>query len=125
MSMLEVLISLVILMVVSLALMRTSIVGVQANVQNSLREEAARIADKTVGDLRARSYAVTYTDPVLSTPTTTATVERKFRSFKINYSVTTNIGDISASNKQVSVEVKWNYKGSGYSHITTAILGRK
>jgi len=124
--MLEVLISLVILMVVSLALMRTSIVGVQANVQNSLREEAARIADKAVGDLRARAFSATgYTDPVLNTPTTTVTVERNFRSFKINYSVKTNIGDISASTKQVSVEVRWNYRGSVYSHITTAILGRK
>jgi type IV pilus assembly protein PilV len=125
MSLLEVLISLVILLVVSLALMRTSIVGLQTNLQNSLREEAARIADKAVGNLRARTFSQAFTDPVLNAGTTTDAVTRKFRSGQTIYSVKTTIGDISAGSKQVSVEVKWNYRGSDYSHTTTAIVGRQ
>jgi len=124
-SMIEVLFSIVILMIVSMALMQTSIVGVQANLKNSLREEASRIADETIGDLRSRVFSAAITDSQLDAGTTNATVTRNFRSFKTDYSVKTTIGDISASSKQASVEVTWNFKGSAYKHITTAILGRK
>jgi len=125
MSLLEVMIAMLFLMVVSMALMQTSIIGFQANLRNSLRGEAARIGDQAIGDLRARAYTQTVTDPLLNSGITTTTVTRNLRSFQTNYSVKTTITDISTNNKQLAVEIKWNFRGSDYLHVTSAILGRK
>ena len=84
MSLLEVMIAMAILMVVSLALMQTSLLGFQENLRNSLREEAVRIADQKIGDLRALAYMQTFTDPLLNAGATTATVTRNLRSFQKN-----------------------------------------
>jgi type IV pilus assembly protein PilV len=128
MSLLEVMIATVFLMVVSLALVQTSLLGFQENLRNSLREEAIRIADQRIGDLRARAYTQTFTDPLLNSGATTTTMTRNLRSFQKNFVVTTTITDyISsiASNKQIVVKVEWPYKGSLFSHSTTIIMGRK
>ena len=125
-SLLEVMIAIVFLMVVSLALVQTSLLGFQENLRNSLREEAVRIADQKIGELRARTYTQTFTDPLLNAgPPTTATVARNLRSFQKNYSVTTTITDLSTDNKQITAKVDWTYKGSTFSHSTTVILGKK
>jgi type IV pilus assembly protein PilV len=125
MSFLEVMIATVFLMIVSLALVQTSLLGFQENLRNTLREEAVRIADQKIGELRARAYTQTFTDPLLNATATTATVTRNLRSFQKDYSVTTTITDLSTDNKQITVEVKWNYKGPTFIHSTTVILGRK
>jgi len=125
MSLLEVMIAIVFLMVVSLALVQTSLLGFQENLRNSLREEAVRIADQKIGELRARTYTQTFIDPLLNAGATTATVARNLRSFQKNYSVTTTITDLSTDNKQITAKVDWTYKGSTFSHSTTVILGKK
>ncbi len=125
MSLVEVMIAILLLFIVSVALMQTSLLGFQQNTRNSMREEAVRIADQIVGDLRARTYTLATTDPLLTAGTTSATVTRNLRSFQANFATTTNITDISPENKQVTVRVDWAFRGSNYSHITNAILGRK
>jgi type IV pilus assembly protein PilV len=130
MSLLEVMIAMVFLMIVSLALVQTSLLGVQENLRNSLREEAVRIADQKIGDLRARAWTQTFTDLLLNsagTPTTT-TVTRNLRSFQKDFIVRTTISDIPPANpinKQITVNVAWAYKGSPFSHSTSVIMGRK
>ncbi len=125
MSLVEVMIALVILLIVSLALTQSALLGFRENTRNALREEAVRIADQIVGDLRARAFTQAVTDPLLSAGTTTATVTRNFRRSSANFSTTTSIVDISPNNKQLSVEVDWTFKGSNYKHVTNAILGKK
>jgi type IV pilus assembly protein PilV len=125
MSLLEVMIATVFLMVVSLALVQTSLLGFQENLRNALREEAVRIADQKIGDLRARAYTQTFTDPLLNAGATTVTVTRILRSFQKDYSVTTTITDLSTDNKQITVKVDWTYKGPTFSHSTTVIMGKK
>lgn len=125
MTFLEVMIATVFLMIVSLALVQTSLLGFQENLRNSLREEAVRIADQKIGELRARTYTQTFIDPLLNAGATTATVARNLRSFQKNYSVTTTITDLSTDNKQITAKVDWTYKGSTFSHSTTVILGKK
>jgi type IV pilus assembly protein PilV len=125
MTFLEVMIATVFLMIVSLALVQTSLLGFQENLRNSLREEAVRIADQRIGELRARSYTQAFIDPLLNTGATTTTVTRNLRSFQKNYSVTTTITDLSTDNKQITVDVSWTYKGPTFSHSTTVIMGKK
>jgi type IV pilus assembly protein PilV len=125
MSLLEVMIAAVFLMVVSLALVQTSLLGFQENLRNSLREEAVRIADQKISDLRARAYTKTFTDPLLNSGVTTTTMTRNLRSFQKDFSITTTITDLSTDNKQITVDVGWTYKGPTFSHSTTVILGKK
>ncbi|NTW60219.1 MAG: hypothetical protein HGB21_02735 [Nitrospirae bacterium] len=125
MSLLEVMIASVFLMVVSLALVQTSLLGFQENLRNSLREEAVRIADQTIGDLRARAWTQTFIDPLLNPGVTTATMTRNLRSFQKDFSVTTTITDLSTGIKQITVKVDWTYKGPTFSHSTTVIVGKK
>ncbi len=125
MSLIEVMIAILLLLVVSLALLQTSLLGYQHNMRNSLREEAVRTADQIVGDLRARPYTLALTDPLLNSGTTTSTYTRNLRSFQAKFVTATTITDISAEIKEVAVQVQWNFKGSTYSHTTNVILGRK
>ena len=125
MSLLEVMIATVFLMIVSLALVQTSLLGFQENLRNSLREEAIRIADQRIGDLRGRAFTETFTDPLLNAGVTTATVTRKLRSFQKDFTVTTTVTDLTQENKQITVEVKWNYKGPVFSHSSTVIVGKR
>ena len=128
MSLLEVMIAMVFLMVVSLALVQTSLLGFQENIRNSLREEAVRIADQTIGDLRTKAFTETLADFTLNAGVTTSTVTRNLRSFQKDYSVTTTVTDlpsVNPTNKQINVKVDWMYKGSTFSHSTTVILGKK
>jgi len=123
MSLLEIMISMLILTVVSMALLQTSLLGYQENLRNSLRDEAIRMADKTISDLRARPYTQAYSDPLLNSGTTVTTVTRSIRSAQKDYTVTTTINDISANTKQVTAAVAWQYRGTPFSHSTTVILG--
>ena len=125
MSLLEVMIATIFLMVVSLALVQTSLLGFHENLRNSLREEAVRIADERIGDLRGRAFTETFTDPLLNAGVTAATVTRKLRSFQKDFSVTTTITDLTTNNKQITVGVTWNYKGSQFGHSSTVIVGKK
>jgi type IV pilus assembly protein PilV len=129
MSLIEIIIAMLILMVVSMALLQTGLLGVQENLRNSLREEAVRIADQRIGDLRGRAYYSQISfDPMLNSGFTTTTVTRYLRSFQKDFTVDTNIDDVNTtftSNKLVSVKVSWSHKGTLYDHTTTVMLGKK
>jgi len=125
MSLIEVMIAMVFLMVVSLALVQTSLLGFQENLRISLREEAVRIADQKIGELRARAFTESFTDPLLNSGVTTTTVKRNLRSFQKDFSMTTTITDLNTDNKQITVNVDWTYKGPTFSHSTTVIMGKR
>ena len=117
MSLIEVMIAIVLLMIVSLALMQTSLVGYQANLQNTLREEATRVADEAMGSKRDTPF------PDLVSGA--ADVYRNFRGFSVKYTVTTTVTVLGALNsKQVNVLVEWEYRGKKYNHSITSIMGQ-
>ncbi len=49
-------IALVILMVVSLALMQTALLGIRENLRNAMRDEAVNIADQRMNELRNTDF---------------------------------------------------------------------
>jgi len=119
MSLIEVMIAIVLLMIVSLALMQTSLVGYQANLQNSLRDEATRVADQEMGRQRDRLY-----DDIATSETTTV-ITGRIRGARVDYTVTTIPKEIAAANsKQITVVVQWNYRGRGYNHSATTLVGK-
>jgi type IV pilus assembly protein PilV len=118
MSLIEVMIAIVLLMIVSMALMQTSLVGYQTNIQNALREEATRVADEEMSKQRDTAYAALVTLP-------TTTVSRNFRGFTEVYSITPTVAEFAAVNsKQINVFVEWEYRGKRYNHSITTIVGK-
>ena len=119
MSLIEVMIAIVLLMIVSMALMQTSLVGYQTNIQNALREEATRVADEEMSKQRDTAYTA------LVAGTGTAVVARNFRGFAVDFTITTTITDISTVNsKQITVGISWPYRGKTYYHSITTIVGQ-
>jgi type IV pilus assembly protein PilV len=121
MTLIEIMIALVILLISSLALMKTAALGISMNVQNALRDEAVNIAEMEMNDLRSRPF-----DNITSAATTT--VSRNFRAFAVDYAVTPTITDINASSqqsKQITVSVAWSYRNKNYKHDITTLLRKQ
>jgi prepilin-type N-terminal cleavage/methylation domain-containing protein len=119
-TLIEMMIALVILLVVSLALMQTAIIGMNVNLQNILRDEAVNIAEMRMNQLRSLPY-----DSIL--PGAEAPVTRTFRGFTETYTPTRIVSTLLTSTniKQVTISVSWDYRGKTYSHGITTIVRKQ
>jgi len=118
-TLIEMMIALVILLVVSLALMQTALIGIKANLQNTLRDEAVSVAEMRINQLRSLPF------DSISTAPAEAEVTRNFRGFTQIYTPTRTIDDINANSKQISILVSWTYRGKDYSHGVTTIVRKQ
>ena len=129
MSLLELLIALVILLIVSMALMQTSLLVTSTNMQNALRDEAVAIADQRLSDLRNTQWTQEATDTVLlaTSPTgsTETTVTKQFRGINVDYTPKRIVTDINGSTKQVTMVYTWSYKNKQYEHRVSTILTKQ
>ncbi len=116
-TLIEMMIALVILLVVSLALMQTALIGIKANLQNTLRDEAVSVAEMRINQLRSL--------PFDSIPDAETPVTRDFRGFTQTYTPTRTIDVINANSKQISILVSWTYRGKDYSHGVTTIVRKQ
>ncbi len=121
MTLIELLIALVLLLIMSLALMQTAMLGIFINVQNSMRDEAVNVAEMKMNETRNMPFdsIVSGTDPVEA---------RNFRGFTINYAPTRTIADINVNgvlSKQITIKVDWDYRGKSYTHSVTTILRKQ
>jgi type IV pilus assembly protein PilV len=111
-TLIEMMIALVILLVVSLALMQTAIIGMNVNLQNILRDEAVNIAEMRMNQLRSLPYdSITgrrgtgHADVSWFTETYTPT--RTVSTYPYEYNI-----------KQVTISLSWDYRERP---ITTAL----
>ena len=104
---------------VSRALRQTALVSIDANMRNVLREEAVRLAEKGVSDVRTTPFSDL--DP--STPMN-GKADLKLRGFtgasaaegKDFFDITNTVVDLNnANNKRVDVRVEWDWKGMAYN----------
>ncbi len=119
MTLIEVMFALVILLIASLALMKTAMLGINMNVQNALRDEAANVAEAEMNYLRSQTF-----DNITSAATPTV-ASRNFRGFTVDYSVTPTPVDITTDSKQINISVVWSYRGKQYTHGITTILRKQ
>ncbi len=119
MSLIEIMLAMVILLIVSLAVMQTAIVGMNSNVQNALRDEAVSVADRRMNELRNTAFdgisAGTQVEPAIAGTT---------RSFTVNYTPTRAVTQINPDMKQITLSIAWNYRGKNYTHSITTIVRR-
>ncbi len=121
-TLVEVLIALVITLVLFLALMQSALLSISVNVNNSIRNEAVRIAEMRMIELRNTSF------DDLTTPDPPDTViPRNFRNFSIDFTSTDTITSLPAANptaKQIQVSIEWTFKGENHTHSITTIKRR-
>lgn len=112
-------IALLLLMVVALAVVQTALVGMKANLQNSMRDEAVNVADLQMNQLRDEGFNL------VSSGTLTA-IPRTFRAgVVVNYTPTITVTSINADTKQVAMTVGWPFAGKNYTHSVTTIMRRQ
>jgi type II secretory pathway pseudopilin PulG len=126
-TLIEMMISLLLIMIVFLALMQTTVIGISANLQNSLRDEAVGIAEIRMNQLKSLSFTDSFVDANLGAggPTTEVVVSRNIRGFPLNYTPTRTIADISLDSKQITIKIDWTYRNQGYSHTITSIMRKQ
>ena len=116
MTLIEIMFAIVILLIASLALMQTALLGISMNVQNAMRDEAVNVAEMEMNDLRSLPY-----DSIDSAATATV-ASRNFRGFVVNYDVTPQVANLNSNSKQINVSIAWSYRGKAYTHGITTIL---
>lgn len=131
-TLIEMMISLVIVMIVSLALMQTALVGMNMNVRNSMRDEAVNVAEGRINELRSLPFTEKLTSGDLAAGVMVLpAVSKNLRSTTIDYIPTQTIADIKtafeieANAKQITISVDWTYRGNSYTHSVTSIMRRQ
>jgi prepilin-type N-terminal cleavage/methylation domain-containing protein len=125
-TLIEVMIALVVLLIVFMGLIQASLVSIDQNVRNEVRDEAVRIAAEYMTRTRATVFSdVTATGINCAAPPATwtafPTVARNFRNMPVTYTVGRCVDVLDAENKRVGVSVTWTYK-AGEPPITHTIL---
>lgn len=135
-TLVEVLISLVVLLIVFLALMQTALVAIDSNMRNVLRDEAINIAEMRVEE--ARNLVFTFSaDTLLSDaapiagcptgfPANGILVEREIRNIpSFDFCTNRTVASIDAENKRVNIRVDWSWKGESFTHTISTIIRRQ
>jgi prepilin-type N-terminal cleavage/methylation domain-containing protein len=145
-TLVEIMIALTLLLLVSMAMMQTALVGIGANMQTVLRDEAVRIAETRMNEARnlqfdeSGSQLVSDTADAISDagfaivscqapPVSDATpypvvVERKFRNMAVSFGTRRTVTVLDEDHAEVSVLVRWEYRNMCYSHQVNALIKR-
>lgn len=121
-SLVEVMIALVILLLVFMALMQTALVSIDANIRNLLRDEAVSIAEQRMTALKNRLYSDAVLDDTGGVEAADTVTSRNFRNFSVDFTSKKTIDDLNTENKQITVIVRWSWKGDNYSHAIQTVM---
>jgi len=121
MTLVEVLVSLVIVFIVFLGLSSSGLVVLNENIKNELRDEAVSVADSAVQDARRTLFND------LAVGTTADNVLRQVRNVNRPFAVTRTVTS-SDGDKQVTINVAWSRIEGGltrsYSHQVVTVVRR-
>ncbi|MBU4273805.1 MAG: prepilin-type N-terminal cleavage/methylation domain-containing protein [Thermodesulfovibrionales bacterium] len=136
-TLVEVLISLVVLLLVSLALMQTALVSIDANMINVLRDEAVGIAEMRMNAARNTAFVSLASDSTslpagVDCPAAFTDgsgngqrIQRNIRNVSNKDFCTRLAVTGSGDTRQINVEVKWNWKENPYTHRIMSIVRRQ
>lgn len=126
-SLVELIIAMTILLVVGAALMKSSIIVLQKNVQNEMRDEAVRVAEQRMNEIRSGPGG--FDNPnggidLVAGIATLPAINRIIRNVPVAYTPTKNVVSLDTNTKQVTVTVTWLFRGQQYSHAIMSIVRR-
>jgi type II secretory pathway pseudopilin PulG len=117
-TLVEVLVSLVIVFIVFLGLSDTGLLVLRTNARIALQEEGGRLAGEAME--RARST------PFDNLVTSTDNVVRPFRNqVTYRYLVNRTVSDLDTDNKRVTIVATWRYLGTAYTQTLSTIVRRR
>jgi len=121
MTLIEVLVSLVIVFIIFLGLSSSGLVVLNENIKNELRDEAVSVADSAVQDARRALFNNLVTLPADN-------VLRQVRNVNRPFTVTRTVTILDGDNRQVTINVGWTRtEGSqtrSYSHQVVTVVRR-
>lgn len=118
-TLVEVMIALLMLLLISLAMMQTALVSIDANMTNVLRDEAVHVAEQRMTTARNTSF------DALTSDGADVPEDRKVRNATITYNTRLTATTLNTDNKQVRVDVRWAWKGQNYTHTTSTIVRKQ
>jgi prepilin-type N-terminal cleavage/methylation domain-containing protein len=127
-TLVEVLISLVILLIVFMGLLQASIMSIDHNLRNSVRDEAVRLGSEYMTRTRSLPFAsLTATLANCSSANwgTLALTNRNFRNMTQPYLIYRCIEDLDTDNKRIGINVRWTYRSDNLTHrIFTSVRNK-
>ena len=123
-TLVEVMISLLVFLLVSLAMMQTALVSIEANATNYLRDEATSVADMLMTEAKNGSATSTGFDALTNT---VETVDRPVRNIPggVTFTITRTENYVNPpinAAKVVSIAVAWEWKGEAHTHTVTGVV---
>jgi len=115
-TLVEVMVSMVLLLFISLALVRTALINIEINARNAIRDEATHIATAQLDALR-NADAIANIAGENAGPTVTRTI----RNIDVDYRITTIADEIAEKYWEISVRVDWDWKGEVYNTTMTTL----
>jgi type II secretory pathway pseudopilin PulG len=131
MSLVEVLIALTVLLFVSLALMQTALVSIDANMRNVLRDEGVRVAEAGMMAMRNEDF-----DALIATPVVNSSADLEIRGIEAGagepgedfFSITNTVSNAAdlghPDRRRITVFVQWDYKDGVYNTTLSSIRSR-
>lgn len=118
-TLVEFLVSIVILMVGLLGMLQSINVAMDRNLENILRTEAVMLADDRMMLKRAKTF--TSLSTTVANPASIA-VSQSIRGVDKFFSVQEIVSQPTANSKQVIVNVAWSKKNVGYTHSISSVV---
>ncbi len=130
-SLVEVMISLVIMLLVFVGLMQAAILSINSNMSNILRDEAISLATAEMENTRTRPFDDIKSDTTsisdADCPSSIATgtkVSVNIRNIKKDMCVRLNVTDIDSDTKQLNLTVGWKWNKEDYFHNISTLRRR-
>lgn len=127
-TLVEVMISLVILLIVFMGLIQASIVSIGVNSRNELRDEAVRMTSDQMSMLRAAPFGgadlAATAGAWVAMPNTGNRFTRQIRNAPMTYTVDRQIADLDADHKQITLRATWTWQGETMTHTISTYRGR-
>lgn len=141
MTLIEVLIATFLFLVISLALLQTSVISVDQNMRSTMRDEAVGIAENRMVEARKLAYTDTV-DELLSDstslsgvgcpsgfPSTGVAVYRYLGEQKVlfctNRTTTFVSTAIGADVKEIAIRVDWKWRGERHTHNMISLMRKQ
>lgn len=138
-SLIEVMIALFVFLIVSLALMQTSLISIENNLKNEIRDEAIRIAAERMEKARNMAFDALTSDsmpganfeipsckrpPVNDPDNYPEKITRKIRNADIDFGSRMTVRFLGTDAKEITILVRWQYRDECYSHTISSIRKR-
>jgi len=143
-TLIEVMIALVVLLIVFLGLLQASILGIENNLRNQIRDEAVNIAAERVNEARSMVFddlvddtADTIADNTVTPPTLASCpenpypvlIDRNIRNMTFPYGTMRDVTDLEVppapiNTKQIEILVRWQQRNECFTYRLTTLRRR-